>query len=103
LKTRIDDLKSVLAEKKRNKLSIGDEMTELIDEEGYKFIDELKGLKESYKESLDKFKFSKSEIGNIKNSLDVLKVKYVESFESWFLRKYGLRIEEHELRLTKVI
>jgi hypothetical protein len=102
LKSKIDLLKQTLADKKKNKLSIGEEMTELIDEEGYKLIDDLKGLKESYKESLDKFKLAKSEIASIKHDLDLLKIKYVESFESWFLKKYGIRIEEHELKLTKV-
>jgi kinesin family protein 6/9 len=102
-KSKIDSLKQTLTDKKRNKLSIGDEMTELIDEEGYKLIDDLKGLKESYKDTLDKFKYAKSEIGNIKHSLDLLKIKYVESFEAWFLKKYGIRIEEHELKLTKVL
>lgn len=102
LKNTMDSLKQTLADKKRNKLSIGEEMTELIDEEGYKLIDELKGLKESYKESLDKFKYAKSELANIKNNLDLLRIKYVESFENWFYRKYGIRIEEHEMKLTKV-
>ena len=102
LKNNIDSLKQILAEKKRNKLSIGEEMTELIDEEGYKLIDEIKGLKDSYKECLDKFKSAKSEVSNIKNNLDRLRIKYVESFENWFFRKYGIRIEEHEMKLTKV-
>jgi hypothetical protein len=102
-KTKIDNLKVTLNEKKLNKLSLGDEMTELIDEEGYKLIDELKGVKESYKDNLDKFKFAKSEINVLKNNLDLLKVKYVESFESWFYKKYGIRVEENELKLSKVI
>jgi len=101
-KNKVEALKSTLNEKKLNKLSIGDEMTDLIDEEGYKLIDELKGVKEGYKENLDKFKFSKSEINMLKNNLDLLKVKYVESFENWFFKKYGIKLEEHELKMSKV-
>ena len=101
-KTTIDKLKLTLNDKKLNKLSLGDEMTELIDEEGYKLIDELKGVKESYKDNLDKFKFAKSEINVLKNNLDLLKVKYIESFESWFYKKFGMRLEENELKLSKV-
>ena len=32
----------------------------------------------------------------------MLKVKFVETFENWFFKKYGIRIEDHELRLEKV-
>ncbi len=101
-KSKIENLKVTLNDKKFNKLSLGDEMTDLIDEEGYKLIDELKGVKESYKDNLDKFKFSKSEINVLKNNLDLLKVKYVENFENWFYKKYGIKLEEHELKMSKV-
>jgi chromosome segregation ATPase len=102
-KSQIENLKNALNEKKLNKLNLGDEMTELIDEEGYKLIDELKSIKQSYKDYLDKFKFAKSEINSLKSNLDMLKVKYVESFETWFFKKYGIKLEEHELKLSKVI
>jgi hypothetical protein len=62
----------------------------------------MKQLKNLYKEYYDKFKYSKNEIGTMKNNLDVLKVRFVDTFESWFYRKYGLRVEEHELKLEKV-
>jgi hypothetical protein len=62
----------------------------------------MKQLKNLYKEYYDKFKYSKNEISVMKNNLDVLKVRYVDTFEGWFVRKYGLRVEEHELKLEKV-
>jgi hypothetical protein len=102
-KLQMENLKNKLNEKKLNKLNLGDDMTELIDEEGYKLIDDLKNAKNNYKEYHDKFKFSKSEINSLKTNLDMLKVKYVESFESWFLKKYGIKLEEHELKLSKVL
>lgn len=101
-KSRMEELKSALNEKKMNKLNLGDDMTELIDEEGYKLIDELKGVKASYKEFLDKYKFAKSEINSLKSALDVHKVKYVECFENWFYKKYSIKIEDHELKIRKV-
>jgi len=102
LKSKIESLKVVLNEKKLNKLNLGDDMTELIDEEGYKLIDEMKSVKAEYKDYLDKFKVAKSEINSFKNNLDMLKVKYVESFEAWFFKKYGIKVEDHELKLRKV-
>jgi hypothetical protein len=33
----------------------------------------------------------------------LLKVRYIESFENWFFKKYGVRLEENELKLSKVI
>ena len=30
-----------------------------------------------------------------------MKIQYVESFEKWFLDKYKIGLEEHELRLAK--
>ena len=77
-------------------------MAMIIDEEEYKLIDELKDLKLSYKETSDKFKHTKGDIAIYKHNLDVLKVKFVETFETWFVRKYGIKIEDHELKLEKV-
>jgi CRISPR/Cas system CSM-associated protein Csm5 (group 7 of RAMP superfamily) len=77
-------------------------MAMIIDEEEYKLIDALKDLKLSYKESSDNFKHTKAEIVIHKHNLDVLKVKFVEAFETWFFRKYGIKIEDHELKLEKV-
>ncbi len=102
LKQQIDNIKNALNDKKLNKLNLGDDMTELIDEEGYKLIDELKAYKQNYKENLDKFKFAKSEINSVKSNLDYLKIKYVEGFENWFLKRYGIKLEEHELKMSKV-
>jgi hypothetical protein len=101
-KSKIEDLKTVLNEKKLNKLNLGDEMTNVIDEEECKLISDLKEVKESYKEYVDKFKNSKSDIVTIKNNLDMLKIKYVEGFENWFFRRYGIKVEEHELKINKV-
>lgn len=101
-KSKLDDLKVKLNEKKLNKLNLGDDMTNIIDEEECKLINDFKEVKEAYKEYLDKFKFTKAEIASLRSSLDLFKVKFVESFENWFVKKYGIKLEEHELKLSKV-
>ena len=101
LKEQIDKIKNALNEKQQNKLNLADEMTNVIDDEECKLIDELKDVRSHYKETVDKFKSVKVEINEMKNNLDMLKVKYVDSFENWFFKKYKVTIQEHELRLAK--
>jgi len=100
-KADIDRLKEALKEKQQNKMNLADEMTNVIDDEECKLIDELKDVRVHYKESIDNFKRAKVEINEMRNNLDMLKIKYVDSFENWFYRKYHIKVEEHELRLAK--
>ena len=101
LKAKIDEIKSKLEEKKQNKLNLADEMTNVIDEEEVKLLEELKIKKEEYKETVKNFNEYKKQIHEIKENLDLMKIKYVENFEKWFLQKYNVGLEEHELRLAK--
>jgi len=101
LKVKIDEIKSKLEEKKQNKLNLADEMTNVIDEEEVKLLEELKIKKEEYKETVKNFNEYKKQIHEIKENLDLMKIKYVENFEKWFLQKYNVGLEEHELRLAK--
>ena len=101
LKEKIEELKNALKEKQQNKMNLADEMTNVIDDEECKLIDELKEVKTNYKETVDNFKHSKVEINEMRNNLDLLKIKYVDNFENWFLKKYHIRLDEHELRLAK--
>jgi hypothetical protein len=70
-------------------------MNNIIDEEECRMINDLKEIKDVYKEILEKFRNSKIEIQTIKGNLEVLKIKYVENFENWFYEKYGIRVQEH--------
>lgn len=70
-------------------------MSNVIDEEECRMINDLKEIKDVYKEVLEKFKNSKIEIQTLKGNLEVLKIKYVENFENWFFEKYGIRVQEH--------
>ena len=101
LKEQIDNIQSVLKTKQQNKLNLADEMTNVIDDEECKLIDQLKDIRKNYKETVEKFKQTKVQINELKNNLDLLKIKYVDSFENWFFKKYHIRVEEHELRLAK--
>ena len=55
MKVKIDELKDKLNEKK-------DEMMNVINDDEYKLIDELKGVRQHYKEVLDNFKQTKIDI-----------------------------------------
>ena len=101
LKSKIDEIKLKLNEKKQNKLNLADEMTNVIDEEEVKLLEELKIKKEEYKNTVKQFNDYKTQIHEIKEGLDLLKIKYVEKLEKWFLQKYNVGLEEHELRLAK--
>ena len=100
-KEQIDSIQSALKNKQQNKLNLADEMTNVIDDEECKLIDQLKDIRKNYKETVEKFKQTKVQINELKNNLDLLKIKYVDSFENWFYKKYHIRVEEHELRLAK--
>ena len=100
-KEQIDNIQAALKSKQQNKLNLADEMTNVIDDEECKLIDQLKDLRKNYKETVEKFKQSKVQINELKSNLDLLKIKYVDSFENWFFKKYHIRVEEHELRLAK--
>ena len=76
-------------------------MTNVIDEEEVKLLEELKLKKEEYKNIVKQFNDYKKQIYDNKEGLDLMKIKYVENFEKWFLQKYNVSLEEHELRLAK--
>ena len=100
-KEQIDNIQTALKSKQQNKMNLADEMTNVIDDEECKLIDQLKDVRKNYKETVEKFKQTKVSINELKNNLDLLKIKYVDSFEMWFFKKYHIRVEEHELRLAK--
>ena len=100
-KEQIDSIQTTLKNKQQNKLNLADEMTNVIDDEECKLIDQLKDIRKNYKETVEKFKQTKVQINELKNNLDLLKIKYVDNFENWFFKKYHIRVEEHELRLAK--
>ena len=77
-KEQIDNIQSALKTKQQNKLNLADEMTNVIDDEECKLIDQLKDIRKNYKETVEKFKQTKVSISELKNNLDLLKIKYVD-------------------------
>jgi ABC-type transporter MlaC component len=74
-KKYLEETKIKLNEKKINKLNLGDDVMNIIDEEECKFIQDFKDYKEVYKENLDKLKNAKVEVSNLKANLDLV-IKY---------------------------
>lgn len=101
-KQKCQELDSQLANKKLNKLNLGDEMSNVIDEEECRLILELKDISSVCKDYYAKYKNAKTEKETAKNNIDLLKLKLVETFESWFFKRYGVKVDEHELKLRKV-
>ena len=101
LKAKTQEIKDKLNDKKQNKLNLADEMTNVIDEEECKLLEELKTTKEDYKNTVKQFNEFKTQIHELREGLDMMKIKYVEKFEKWFFDKYNVGLEEHELRLAK--
>ena len=76
-------------------------MTNFLDEEEVKILEELEVTKEEYKSTVKQFNDYKTQIHELKENLNMLKIKYVENFEKWLFEKYNVGLEEHELRLAK--
>lgn len=101
LKKTINDVRLKIEEKKNYKFNLGDDMTNIIDEEEYNLYNTLKTAKDDYKDNLNLFKENKSDIEQIKTNIDMLKASYVTNFENWFLKKYGIKLEDYELKINK--
>ena len=73
-------------------------MTNVIDEEECQFLDDLKARRDEYKEVVTNFNKLKEEMRNIKDNIEMMKVKYVENFAfifSPFLSQIGYFLRNH--------
>lgn len=85
-KKQIDILKSKLEEKNQERqqdLELDGE-EEVIDEEEYSILRQLKEHKKVYRENFDKYKSIKSDAFFVQNSLDKLKEDLIFQFECWY-------------------
>jgi len=87
IKKEIDAAKDRLLRKQADKVPNQDE--EMIDEEEYALIKNLKDLKQSYKDGFEKHRNHKMEVISIEHLLQQCKTRLVQSFEEWFDQKYG--------------
>lgn len=89
-KSMIDDAKDRLLRKRAERDadgSRGDE--ELIDEEEYAIIQNLKDLKQQYRDSFEQHRGVKMEVSQIEHSMQSTKLKLVQAFEAWYDDRYG--------------
>lgn len=85
-KKEIDSLKSQLEsknEEKQKSLEL-DEDEDVIDEEEYSMLKQLKEFKKVYRENFDKYKNLKGDAFFIQNSIDQLKEQLIFKFEVWY-------------------
>jgi len=85
-KKEIDSLKSQLETKndeKQKSLEL-DEDEDVIDEEEYSMLKQLKEFKKVYRENFDKYKGLKGDAFFIQNSIDQLKEQLIFKFEVWY-------------------
>ena len=101
-KQKCQELDAQLGNKKMNKLNLGDEMTNVIDEEECRLVLELKEMSSICKDYYVKYKNAKTEKETAKNNIDILRLKLMEGFESWFYKRFGIKVEDHELKIRKV-
>lgn len=88
-KRLIDEAKDRLARKQSEKAAdaAGDE--ELIDEEEYALIKNLKDLKQQYRDAFEQHRVLKMDVSHIEHAMQSCKLKLVQAFEGWYDDKYG--------------
>lgn len=89
-KREIDEAKERISRKRADKDAVGaagDE--EMIDEEEYALIKNLKDLKQQYRDSFERHKSLKIDVIQIEHLMQQCKTRLVQAFEDWFHQKYG--------------
>lgn len=61
----------------------------IIDEEEYKMIESIKGLKQEYQKNYDDLKSIRSEIDYCSHLVDQCRQKFMTEFEQWYESIYG--------------
>merc|ERR1711920_487451 len=89
-KKEIDLAKDSLARKRADKVQQSTVDDELIDEEEYSLIKNLKDLKNEYKDAFEEHRRAKSTVVQIEHLLQNCKSKLVDKFEEWYESKYGV-------------
>ena len=85
IKREIDDTARKIDEKKLNKQVDED----IIDEEEFALIKDLKELKRGYREKYEILNSIKSDINMISQNLEQTRTTMLAEFEDWIMQKYG--------------
>ena len=88
-KKEIDRLKEQLDKKRETQKAEGENVGDVIDEEEFAIIKELKDHKKVYKTNYDEYLALKSEVLIIKQNIDKLKQQLILSFDEWYEKTYG--------------
>jgi len=89
-KRLIDEGKDRLSRKRAEKGDdIGRDEDTMIDEEEYAIIQNLKDLKQQYRDAFEQHRLVKMNVSHIEHDMQQTKMKLVQAFESWYDEKWG--------------
>mmetsp|Transcript_57493 Transcript_57493/g.163267 ORF Transcript_57493/g.163267 Transcript_57493/m.163267 type:complete len:229 (+) Transcript_57493:1-687(+) len=88
-KREIDEAKERHARKQADKGPEGSRDEELIDEEEYALIKNLKDTKQQYREAYEKHRAVKMDVLQMEHLMQQCKAKLVQAFEEWYDQRYG--------------
>jgi len=88
-KRLIDEGKDRLSRKRTDREVDTSHDEELIDEEEYAIIQNLKDLKQQYRDAFENHRIVKMDVNHIEHNMQQTKMKLVSAFESWYDEKYG--------------
>eukprot|EP00746_Dinoflagellata_sp_MGD_P160851 gnl/MRDRNA2_/MRDRNA2_87784_c0_seq1.p1 gnl/MRDRNA2_/MRDRNA2_87784_c0~~gnl/MRDRNA2_/MRDRNA2_87784_c0_seq1.p1 ORF type:complete len:730 (-),score=184.67 gnl/MRDRNA2_/MRDRNA2_87784_c0_seq1:30-2219(-) len=87
-KKEIDDAKEKVQRKQAEKDQTGDNDTDVVDEEYFALIRNLKDLKQAYRDAFESHKVVKREVMQIEHNMQLCKQNLVASFEEYYDQKY---------------
>lgn len=87
-KKEIDDAKEKVQRKQAEKDQAGDTDTDVVDEEYFALIRNLKELKQAYRDAFESHKVAKREVMQIEHNMQMCKQNLVASFEEYYDQKY---------------
>ncbi|MDR3582041.1 MAG: hypothetical protein P4L67_02075 [Candidatus Pacebacteria bacterium] len=88
-KKEIDRLKEQLDKKREQQKAENEAASDVIDEEEFALIKELKDHKKVYKQNYDEYHALRSDVLIIKQNIDKLKQQLILSFDDWYDKTYG--------------
>lgn len=88
-KRLIDEAQERLNKKRGEKDQSMDDREEMIDEEEYALMKQLKDLKQEYRTAFDKNRVVRMETMNLEQGLQAAKMQLVKAFEDYYEQRYG--------------
>jgi len=95
-KREIDEAKERLARKQADKGMDPERDEDLIDEEEYALIKNLKETKQQYREAFERHSRVKTEVVQIEHLMQQCKARLVQGFEEYYDQKYGHLVKQAE-------